>query len=172
MAERCPQGTARPSVICYHVRLPRRRKTAFRAASLQSTPQPGPCPNAGSAHQPRHRRLPVAENGALAAILSASREYQPGRRAHRFRRPPRMRPCGKAATRGARASRPSGKDGKRLPVFAPGQPAVGVGHAVFALVALDELVAQPLEHESAQPLVLKHFSGDEVKRLRHHRGQH
>ncbi len=65
-----------------------------------------------------------------------------------------------------------GEDDERLPGSHQGSQPVGVGHAVFALVAFDELVAQPPEHESVEPLMLKHFSGDEVKRLRHHRGQH
>ena len=82
-----------------------------------------------------------------------------------------MRPCGRAATRGARQSA-FGEDDERLPGSRQGSQPVGVGHAVLALVALDELVAQPPEHESVEPLMLKHFGGDEVKRLRHHRGQH
>jgi len=39
---------------------------------------------------------------------------------------------------------------------------VDVGHAVFALVALDELAQRP-EHESVQSLMLEHFGDDEMK---------
>jgi hypothetical protein len=66
----------------------------------------------------------------------------------------------------------SGEDDQRLPASHQGSQPADAGHAELALVALNELVAQPPEHESAQPLMLKHFSADEVERLRHHRGQH
>jgi hypothetical protein len=56
-----------------------------------------------------------------------------------------------------------GEDDERLPGSHQGSQPVGAGHAVFALVALDELVAQSPEHESAQPLMLEDFTGDEAK---------
>ena len=47
-----------------------------------------------------------------------------------------------------------GEDHQRLPGSDQGDDPVGVGHAVLTLVAFDELGAEPLEHEPAEPFTL------------------
>ena len=47
-----------------------------------------------------------------------------------------------------------GEDHQRLPGSDEADEPVGVGHAVLALVALDELGAEPLEHEPDEPFAL------------------
>ena|SRR6516164_7991182 len=56
-----------------------------------------------------------------------------------------------------------GEDDERPPGSHQDSQPAHVSHAVFALVALDELMAQPPEYESVKPLMLKHFSGNEAK---------